>query len=133
MNLTAQVTIDRYQVFNLDPRDLKNYITTQLADILINELIKNMTITSHTNFNDNSTTYVGSISTSPYIHNIGANGPIGTSTIAASSLNSNSSYSQINMRVVEYTKNGKVTRVELQKYDESDNNWVKIPRIKIEE
>jgi len=133
MNLTAQVTIDRYQVFNLDPRYLKNYITTQLADILTNEFIKNMTITSHTNFNDNSTTYVGSISTSPYIHNIGANGPIGTSTIAASSLNSNSSYSQINMRVVEYTKNGKVTRVELQKYDESDNNWVKIPRIKIEE
>jgi len=133
MNLVAQVTIDRYQVFNLDPRDLKSYITTQLADILTNEFIKNMTITSHTNFNDNSITYVGSISASPYIYNIGANGPIGSSTIAASSLNSNSSYSQINMRVVEYTKNGKVTRVELQKYDESNNDWVKIPRIKIEE
>jgi hypothetical protein len=35
--------------------------------------------------------------------------------------------------VVEYTKNGKVTRVELQKYDEEGDEWFKIPRIQIEE
>jgi hypothetical protein len=37
------------------------------------------------------------------------------------------------LRVVEYTKNGKITRVELQRLDRKNDTWVKIPRIKIEE
>ena len=37
------------------------------------------------------------------------------------------------LRVVEYTKNGKITRVELQRLDRKNDTWVKIPRIKLEE
>jgi len=37
------------------------------------------------------------------------------------------------LRVVEYTKNRKITRVELQRLDRKNDTWVKIPRIKIEE
>ena len=37
------------------------------------------------------------------------------------------------LRVVEYTKNGKITRVELQRLNRDCDTWVKIPRIKIEE
>ena len=37
------------------------------------------------------------------------------------------------LRVVEYTKNGKITRVELQRLNRDHDTWVKIPRIKIEE
>jgi len=38
-----------------------------------------------------------------------------------------------NLRVVEYTKNGKITRVELQRLDNENDTWIKIPRIKLEE
>lgn len=35
------------------------------------------------------------------------------------------------LRVCEYTKNGKVTKVELQRYE--NHVWIKIPRVQIEE
>jgi hypothetical protein len=125
MKLCAQVTIDGYRIHGLSDSELKNYVTAQLTNIVTQEIIKYMTISSTKNAYDDSVTYTGTITNSNLISNV--------STISNTGSYSTPSYSQINMRVVEYTKNGKVTRVELQKYDENDNDWVKIPRIQIEE
>jgi hypothetical protein len=141
MNLVAQVTIDRYRVLGLDPHDLKKHVTAELANILTNEIIKNMTITSTKNIYDDSTTYIGTLATGAVGSNItGAVGSNITGAIIGNNYNTYKSgtsapiqYSQIDLRVVEYTKNKKVTRVELQKYDESTETWNKIPRIQIEE
>lgn len=60
--------------------------------------------------------------------------PIGpnSSTVTVSG-SSTKAYAQEyqKFRVCEYTKNSKVTRVELQRYE--DGMWIKIPRIQIEE
>lgn len=124
MKLAAQVTIDRYRLDGLNDDETEKYVTTLLSDIIAKEVLKNMAIASHTHAYDDSTTYTGTIT---------ATNPNTYSTISPSSYNSTPSYSQIAMRVVEYTKNGKVTRVELQRYDDHDNQWCKIPRIQIEE
>jgi len=125
MKLCAQVTIDGYRIHGLSDSELKNYVTAQLTNIVTQEVAKYMTISSTKNVYNDSVTYTGTITNSNLNSTI--------STISNTGSYSTPSYSQINMRVVEYTKNGKVTRVELQKYDESDNDWVKIPRIQIEE
>lgn len=124
MKLAAQVTIDRYRLDRLNDDETEKYVTALLSDIITKEVLKNMAIASHTHAYGDSTTYTGTIT---------ATNPNTYSTIAPSSYNSTPSYSQIAMRVVEYTKNGKVTRVELQRYDDHDNQWCKIPRIQIEE
>ena len=72
-------------------------------------------------------TYTGSVHTSSNTISVS---PTYNATV---SNGTTSPYVQINLRVVEYTKNGKVTRVELQKYDESNDDWLKIPRLQIEE
>ena len=126
MKLCAQVTIDRYRLQHEDY--VKDYVLAKLSSIITQEVIKNMTITSIANMHEDSVTYTGTLTastvTAPY-------GISNSNTISAATMSSG--YSQINMRVVEYTKGGKVTRVELQKYDDIDDTWHKIPRIQIEE
>ena len=124
MKWATQLRIDSCRLYSLSPDETKKYVTALLSDQLAREILKSMTITSDKNAYDDSVTYTGTIT---------AANPSMYSTITPSSYNSTSSYSQINMRVVEYTKNSKVTRVELQRYDDHNNQWYKIPRIQIEE
>ena len=53
-------------------------------------------------------------------------------TITTNSIGTNISV-QENLRVVEYIKQGKIIRVELQRYNANIDDWETIPRIKIEE
>ena len=126
MKLCAQVTIDRYRLQHEDY--VEDYVRAKLSDMITQEVMKNMTIASIANMHEDSVTYTGTLTastvTAPY-------GISNSNTISAATMSSG--YSQINMRVVEYTKGGKVTRVELQKYDDIDDTWHKIPRIQIEE
>jgi hypothetical protein len=77
-------------------------------------------------------TSIGSISTSSAWNGVSMSVPI-THTSGSSLHVSPSGYASEyeKFRVCEYTKNGKVTRVELQ-YN-VDGMWEKIPRVKIEE
>lgn len=114
MDMADKDQIDRY---------VKSKLTHQLAD----ELMQHEIIHSDYNSMTNQHTYTMSVLANS------SNG-ITASNIGASSISHNTqSYSQINLRVVEYTKKGKVSRVELQKYDEINDSWTKIPRIQIEE
>lgn len=135
MKLLAHVKIDGYSLHGLSSKDIEAYVTAQLTSIISKEVTKNMTISSIKDVYDDSITYIGTITGSSNTYTSGTSG-VYTSTNSINSIASSSSnrnYSQINMRVVEYTKNGKVTRVELQKHDEDIDDWVKIPRIQIEE
>jgi hypothetical protein len=59
-------------------------------------------------------------------------GHFGACTITTSSIGTNISV-QENLRVVEYIKQSKIIRVELQRYNANIDDWETIPRIKIEE
>lgn len=125
MKLAASINVREDLAYMMDKDELKHYVLNALTNEISKEISKHMTVTSTPNMMDHSTTYVGTVTV----------GSVGASTISGynGTTSSGSAYSQINLRVVEYTKNGKVTRVELQKYDESSDDWFRIPRIQIEE
>ena len=82
-------------------------------------IIDEMTITKTGNPHIGTNTYTGSLTVSPNTIS-GFNGTSANVIERAEEL-----------RVVEFTKNGKVARVELQR--KTQNGWKKIPRIQIEE
>lgn len=122
--IKAAITLTHEASLHMDQDELKNYVLYSLAKNISREVTKIMTIDKSEDILSGTITYTGSVHTSPNTVTI--------STMAGSN-GTASAYSQINLRVVEYTKAGKVTRVELQRYDESNDDWHKIPRIQIEE
>lgn len=115
--LKAQLIVDEYRTAVMDTQYLKDYVADQLLRDMYPELLKEMTIENITNLNSGITTYTGSLN-------------VGASTIT----NTYSNYdiaSVMELRVVEFTKNGKVTKVELQRYTE--DGWRRIPRVQIED
>jgi hypothetical protein len=108
---------------------IKRELFRQMEEVLMDE----MTIESYNDPNDFTKSFIGTFSL----------GTVGTTSIttpyrsmavnAAYDTSGSSHTTQIEqLRVVEYMKNGKVTRVELQRKD-SHSGWKKIPRIQIEE
>ena len=65
-------------------------------------------------------TYIGAIGSNANTITVSPGQLVGNSYTVSDSSNT---YSQIILRVVEYTKDGKVTRVELQQYDDSKDDW----------
>ncbi len=115
--------------------DVKDYVyetlRSQLSNHMVKDIEKNMTIEESKNLYNNTTTYTGVVDASKVYNNtltVSANGITGSSISQVLT-----SPVQQNLRVVEYTKGGKTSRVELQFYDESNDDWVKVPRIQIEE
>lgn len=113
---------------------VKDYVLSSLQKHIAGEVVKKMTITKTYNAMTDDTTYTGTL-TMPLTHTTSNNLTVSASTV--SGFNGtvavrNPSVQEI-LRVVEYTKNGKITRVELQKYDEENDLWTKIPRVQIEE
>lgn len=138
--ISASVEIADYLISSSDADDIKEFVYTKLAHqlgiTLTADIRKNMIIKETVNPNNNSRTYTGSINASVYSASVSSSP--NTITISAASNGISGSmlpYSPVqkNLRVVEYTKSGKVTRVELQFYDETTDDWIKIPRIQLEE
>lgn len=131
----ASVTVDSDMLMHMSDGDIKDYVyetlRSQLSNHMVKDIEKNMTIEESKNLYNNTTTYTGVVDASKVYNN--------TLTVSANGI-SGSSISQVltspvqqNLRVVEYTKGGKTSRVELQFYDESNDDWIKVPRIQIEE
>ena len=123
--IKAAITIASHTSMFMDKDELESYVLSLLADQLSKEVAKKMTIDKTFDAITDSVTYTGTLT---FPNN-------SASSVTVSGFNGTlaQSYSQINLRVVEYTKNGKVTRVELQKYDHEGDEWHKIPRVQIEE
>jgi hypothetical protein len=123
--LRAQITIDDYQTSVMDKVYLKEYVINTLLDQMRTPLQNEMIIQNVGNPNIGTSTYTGTLHVGS-----GTSGTIigsGYNTAIAGAISEN----PLTLRVVEFTKKGKVTRVELQYYVES--GWQRVPRIQIEE
>ena len=105
-------------------KDLEELVHRKLAEqfkeALAQNISKHMKVTNTYNPMTDTRTYSGSLTS-------------GSLTTAPFNGTSSTSYVQKieDLRVVEFTKAGKVTRVELQR--KTEHGWKKIPRIQIEE
>lgn len=136
MKLVAAVTISNHKMVQMKDYEIKDFVMNSLAHEISTEVAKHMEIEETKDVYNDTTRYSGTITTSTPLQGhltIGPSSIVNGSIYTTSGSSSYKDYSQINLRVVEYIKNGKVTRVELQKYDEHGDEWFKIPRIQIEE
>lgn len=117
--LRAQITVDEFQTSVMDTHQLEDYVKRNLCAQMTGAIISEMAITKIGNPHVGTNTYTGSLT-------IGANTISGFNGTTASVIERAEE-----LRVVEFTKNGKVTRVELQR--KTEHGWKKIPRIQIEE
>lgn len=110
--LKASVEVSSFEAAIMPQHELEQLIKRKLAAQYTEHIMKNMNLTTQRNVITDTTTY--------------------TSSLVTSSFNGTSSVEKVEeLRVVEFTKNGKVTRVELQR--KTEHGWKKIPRIQIEE
>lgn len=133
--ICASTTISRDLLVESGSSEIKDYVykelRSQLGSALIKDLEKHMNIKETRDALTDTVTYTAIVdpytaynTSSNTITVAGYNGVIGSSMITPV---------QKNLRVVEYTKSGKITRVELQFYDEHSDDWIKVPRIQLEE
>ena len=110
--------VDDYRLYGITPVERERQIRSKLVREMEKVLMDELEITSIGNPITDQHTYTGSLTVSR------ANG------ITGSAYNTNHMI-QAELRVVEYTKKGKVAKVELQQYTIS--GWKKVQRIQIEE
>lgn len=133
MKLAATIAISNLMSLSMDEDELKSFVLNSLSNEISKEVIKHMDLTEQKDIVTDTTRYTGTLTVTPTAVAVTGMSTTANGYVINTSPNTYSSYSHINLRVVEYTKNGKVTRVELQKYDEDNDDWYKIPRIQIEE
>jgi hypothetical protein len=133
--LYAKIIISDRMYSDMDPSSLKDYVERVLAD-RITEQILNQYVKPY---------MIIETETDPVMHTktfraaynpIGAitGNTINTNPISAGSVTFGGHDDVLLMlRVVEYTKKDKLTRVELQSYDKMSDTWIKVPRVQIEE
>lgn len=100
--LKAHITIDEFQTSVMDKHQLEDYVQRNLFAQMTTSVIDEITIEKDPNPNIDGTTYTGTLH-------------IGASTVSGY----NGAFTiveETELRVLEFTKNGKVTRVELQQY-----------------
>jgi len=127
MPLVAAVTVANCDIVRLHPDELKQYVMSSLTRSISDEIYKYMTIEEMTDVISGTTRYTGTLTIGQQNLTNASFGAITTSTIGK-----NISV-QENLRVVEYIKQGRIIRVELQRYNANIDDWETIPRIKIEE
>ena len=119
MTFTANVVIPDSMCMYMDDKGMEKYVKSIFQNKFIDEAMKNMTLTKQPDPINAQTVYTGAL-------NIGSVYATKNTITGASAQGD----VQLNLRVVEYTKGGKVSRVELQHFDGA--SWYKIPRIQIE-
>ena len=132
--ICASVTIASQLLMQSGSSEVRDYVykelQSQLGSALTQDLEKHMNIKETRDALTDTITYTATVDPNAYQTSLntitvaGYNGVVGTSHISPV---------QKNLRVVEYTKSGKITRVELQFYDETSDDWIKVPRIQLEE
>ena len=131
MKLVAAVTVNRSMIMQMEKDEIEDYVLNSIAREISNEVIKHMEIEETTDPINDTTRYSGTIT-------LGANHShpmYSTITSNAATISSGSNMmikKNEEFRVAEYvSKNGNITRVELQRLQE--DGWSTIPRVKIEE
>jgi hypothetical protein len=134
MKLVAAVTLNHSIMMQMEKDEIEDYVLCSLAREISNEVTKHMSIEETKDPINDTTRYSGTITLGTN-HNHPMYGAIISSTrINSAIISGGSSMIKKNeeLRVAEYvSKNGNITRVELQRLQE--DGWSTIPRVKIEE
>lgn len=115
--LKARVTVDEFQTSIMNKNELEDHVRRNLFAAMTSNIMDEMTIEKDANPNIGITTYTGTL-------HVGASTVTGYNGVSKSP-------EETELRVVEFTKNGKITKVELQQY--TQYGWFRVPRIQIEE
>lgn len=132
--IKAAIKIGAHMQHTMTQDMLKDYVLSSLEKHLAQEVAKQMIVDKQHDPMTDDITYTATVNVPSPVNTITVSGFNGTAAITGSTIRTIRANSvQEILRVVEYTKNGKITRVELQKYDEENDSWNKIPRVQIEE
>lgn len=115
--LKAQLTIDEFHTSIMDSSQLEDHVKRNLFAQMSTAVMNEIGIEKNSNPHIGTNTYTGTL-------HVGASTISGYNGTAKASTNTD-------LRVIEYTKNGKVTKVELQMY--THDGWRRVPRIQIED
>ena len=131
--IVVSTIIDSYRFNGLKEDEIKDYVHRELRSQMSNEIMKHVDIASHRCPTTDSVTYTAAL---PINNSTITNGVLVGASVGYNGTFTNNRISGIiskepELRVMEFTKNGKVTRVELQYYD--GDNWIKVPRHTFEE
>lgn len=133
--IKAKIEISDRMYSDMDSNSLKDYVERVLADRITEQILNQyvkpyMTIETETDPYTCRKIFKG---TYDPIGTVVGN-TINTNPISAGSVTFGGHDDVLLMlRVVEYTKKDKLTRVELQSYDKQSDTWIKVPRVQIEE
>lgn len=133
--IRAKIEISDRMHSDMDSNSLKDYVERVLAD-RITEQILNQYVRPYMTIETETDPYTFSKIFKATYNPIGTivGNTINTNPISAGSVTFGGHDDVLLMlRVVEYTKKDKLTRVELQSYDKQTDNWIKVPRVQIEE
>lgn len=135
--INAKIEISDLMYSDMDSNSIKDYVERVLAD-RITEQILNQYVKPYMIIEKETDPYTQNKIFKATYDPIGAtvrNGnTINTNPISAGSVTFGGHDDVLLMlRVVEYTKKDKLTRVELQSYDKQSDTWIKVPRVQIEE
>lgn len=133
--IKAKIEISDSMYSDMEWNSLKDYVervlSDQITEQIMNQYVKPyMTIETETDPYTHSKIFKGTYN--PISATVG--NTINTNPISAGSVTFGGHDDVLLMlRVVEYTKKDKLTRVELQSYDKQSDTWIKVPRVQIEE
>jgi len=122
--------IPHLQIKDYVERGIKAKLTEEIMENIVKP---NMVITELLDPTTYDKIYTGTISTQGLTNTITGINTTNISSRGSVGIIVDSNSVQEMLRVVEYTKDGKTTRVELQVYDSINDDWVKVPRLKLEE
>lgn len=128
--LKAQITIDDFQTSIMDSDQLKEHVQRNLFAIMSDSIMNEMIVENTKSPTTDTSTFIGTLEIGS--GHSGTVTAIGNSSIGSSYNGTHAIARQPDeLRVVEFTKNGKVTKVELQA--RTSDGWRRVPRIQIED
>lgn len=128
--IRAAVTLSADMLMHMGEKEAESFVMSKLSDQISSQLVSTLPITKTEDHYNQTITYTAQTSSPSSLY---TSGSLTVSPVTSSSYNTINNNESVleNLRVVEYYKGEKVTRVELQFFDGED--WKKVPRLRKED
>lgn len=128
--IRAAVTLSADMLMHMGEKEAESFVMSKLSDQISSQLVSTLPITKTEDHYNQTITYTAQTSSPSSLY---TSGSLSVSPVTSSSYNTINNNESVleNLRVVEYYKGEKVTRVELQFFDGED--WKKVPRLRKED
>ena len=129
--IRAAVTLSADMLMHMGEKEAESFVMSKLSDQISSQLVSTLPISKTEDHYNQTITYTAQTSNPSSLYT--TSGSISASPVTSSSYNTIRNNESVleNLRVVEYYKGEKVTRVELQFFDGED--WKKVPRLRKED